>query len=487
MKNSNLVRILKAFDKKEMAAFKRFLDSPLHNQDDHVKALFERLRRNYPEFDSRQFSQESVFHSIFENERFNRNKLHRLMNKLKVLAEQFMTWLLVDQNKGIYHQLLMKAYHERGEFDFFMKVSEQRLQDLGEQKERDLPYHREMIRLSHARFFHQGNSKHIPLQKDLEQLIYHLNQYYWMAQLRYGCELLTRENILAISYNKPFLQQALDLSQQEPFVRHPLFMLYAQIGQLHQQGHQEELYQSTVALFFQHADLLCREEQAIVLQNLINHLTLLTRKTGMPKLAALRKLHLFGLDKGLFVYQGLMSSTAFINIVNTAAALQQFPETKNFIQQYAKYLLEEERADSIQIAEAFWHFYRGYWLQDSDAFNKSENCLHSSKAKTVLHEVLIRSLNIRILYEKNRRQSKELALLSLNSNLDSFEKFLRRNKKVNEHTKRSYLKFIAFTRRLIAYADRTNSSKYSTLQNEILESQNLVLKFWLLDKITELE
>ena len=58
MKNTQLIKLLRTFDQKEIKRFREFISSPFFNKNKNVTKLFEIIRKIYPDFEQEKFTKE---------------------------------------------------------------------------------------------------------------------------------------------------------------------------------------------------------------------------------------------------------------------------------------------------------------------------------------------------------------------------------------------------------------------------------------------
>ena len=93
------------------------------------------------------------------------------------------------------------------------------------------------------------------------------------------------------------------------------------------------------------------------------------------------------------------------------------------------------------------------------------------------------------------RSSVELVIKSnqgfdyLSYKLNAFDQFIRRNKRITQTRKSSYLNLIKFTRRMLNTKMNPNSNtlQWKQLHHEIEEEKHIAVKYWLLEKLEVLK
>lgn len=92
MHASKLFTLLRGLRPEEIHWFQKFLKSPFYNNagaNAFTIRLFELIKKYLPELDSSKLKKEKVFKKLFPNEKFNVQKLRKVMFELANLTEEF--------------------------------------------------------------------------------------------------------------------------------------------------------------------------------------------------------------------------------------------------------------------------------------------------------------------------------------------------------------------------------------------------------------
>jgi len=113
MENSQLVRILRTFDKKEVREFRKWVNSPAHNLRQDVVDLFEYLAAGNHLHSEGSLQKEKVFEAIYPAKTFSDAELRQVLHFLLKTVEEFLIYheLLLDQVRA--QTALAKVYRQR--------------------------------------------------------------------------------------------------------------------------------------------------------------------------------------------------------------------------------------------------------------------------------------------------------------------------------------------------------------------------------------
>ena len=151
--------------------------------------------------------------------------------------------------------------------------------------------------------------------------------------------------------------------------------------------------------------------------------------------------------------------------------LGDFDWVKNFIFDYQHQLDEKYRENAVSFNLANLYFYQKEYGEVLKLL------------QTVEYEDPSYNLNSKAILIATYFELEEID--SLTSLLASFDIYLRRNKEIPENRKQHYLNLIRFTRSLMRLAP-TETTELQKLRKKIDNTDGVVNKEWLLEKIDEL-
>jgi hypothetical protein len=114
MNNSNILRILKTFNKSEIKDFGRFVRSEFFNTNDNVTRTYEYLRKQYPEFKEESISKENIYRLLFPGAKYNDGTMRKISFDLTRLAEQYLIHKRASENSFESKINLLTELNERG-------------------------------------------------------------------------------------------------------------------------------------------------------------------------------------------------------------------------------------------------------------------------------------------------------------------------------------------------------------------------------------
>ena len=113
MKDSRLIDILASFDKNELKAFRKFLDSPFVKSRRNISQLFDVLSKYHTYYKSEYISKNKIFALLFEKEEFNAKKLENLVLDLLSALESYLSHSALDSERIDMMMYLSQGYSDR--------------------------------------------------------------------------------------------------------------------------------------------------------------------------------------------------------------------------------------------------------------------------------------------------------------------------------------------------------------------------------------
>ncbi|MEL6865215.1 MAG: hypothetical protein AAFP19_12385 [Bacteroidota bacterium] len=482
MQQSKLVRLLKSLQEKEFKQLGKFLQSPFFNTRQELVRLYDYLveHQTYPQFDQDIMDRERVFAHLYPDDKsFKSKKFRDTLSDLSLLVEEYIIQLELKYQNLPRQKLLIQALGRRNVYAYFVRYTNSLITSLKEKPIRDMHYYKDMLFLNQELFYHPNTPKLKPAVESIEAAMENLDNFYAMAKLRFGCELLNRQNTLSEETPILLFDAVQRMTEAKLVVDNPIFNIYLLIIRLRMEDHEEAVYQALKQLTFEHLDRIRDEEQRIILHYLLNHVQHLINNGYPEYLKESLELYQLGFQYKILIKNDRITYATFTNIAVIASALKELDWLHHFIAHYQPYLDATIRDEAIRISKAYFHFNKGEfqqvtdYLRDCSPLNRLQNCR-------------VRSLTIRALYELYQQEESWQELLL--SRIESFDQFLKRERELARQRIMAYKTFISFTRKLISYRNKGNRSTIhkTKLREQLDAKENIIVKIWFVEKIDEL-
>ena len=174
------------------------------------------------------------------------------------------------------------------------------------------------------------------------------------------------------------------------------------------------------------------------------------------------------IQKGILLEEENLSEGIFKNIVTAGLGVGEFEWTEKFIEEYSPYLPVgiRENARTFNLSYLFFHQKRY-----SDVLNLLQNVEYNNVVYVLGSKIIL----IQTYYELNE-------ILALESLIESFRIYLRRNKVLSKNLKREYINYLNFVKNLTVLSG-FEKKELAKLREKIMASTSPTHKKWLLEKI----
>lgn len=478
MSHFKLIKLLKLLSKEEMFRLGKFLRSPFFNYTSSFISFYEILKKQYPDFEEKKWKPEKIWGKIFPAKPFHAQKFWRLCSDLSLLIEKYLIQLELENTDAQSEKLLIQAYSQRNAYSFFEKENQKRIAKLTALPFRDAEHYSEIAALNFNHFFHVQTPKHTLNDGVLEKLMSQIDAQFVLSKMRLASEFKNRERILKRQYNLHFLPDILQKGQSGFMEDNAVFQLYRVLFELYENPSEERHFFSLKNLLATEISNLRRLDQSLLLTQLINY--------GVQKINTGKDiyyvecldLYKLGLDSDLVLENGQINEAVYGNIALLGCRAKEFTWTLEFIENYSTYLDLKNRADAQSLAKGILFFHQGDFEKAFDLLtNHSFGHFYQPKARLQL---------IKSLYELFINDNSWFDFM--NSQIDAFNAFLRRNVVLSENKIKAHLNYLKITKSLIkiVFSKKNPSNFQKNLIQEIESLQPIISQKWLLKKAKEL-
>ena len=453
MRHSLLLRLLEKLDKKALREARKWLISPVHNRRADVVDLFDFAARQL-ETASDRLQKPAAFAACYPGEPYDEARLNHLMSWLAAALREFLSWREGQSDPVQVRLLSCRALRRLGLDEEFEKEWTQAQAALEAQPHRDEQYHYQVHLLLRERYEHaslQRRAGGLPLA----DMARHADTAYRLNRLRYECSAQVAS---AVSRGEP-------ATEAEPLP--DTLRMYENLLEALRQPEQEAAFFTAKRLLEENWQRFRGNERRDLYLLALNFCI---RKINNGQRAFMRDafdLYRSGLEnRALFEYEHLSRFT-YKNAVTAGLNLHEYEWVRQFIEEYRAYLHPRERHSAYCYNLAVWHF----WQPDYD---QAMILLRETDFADPLTNLDARSILLRIYYERGYGEA-------LESHLDSFMSYLRRQKNIG-YQRDNYLNLIRFTRKLLRTDDSDRAGK-AALREEIGQTAALAERAWLLEQL----
>lgn len=463
MKKSTLIQIFNTFFRKDVRDFRKWLQSPIHNQREDVIKLYN-LIINEPNQDL--LIKENLFHQIFPDRDYDDAYMRQILYFLLKAVEEYLIWNENNKNEIKQKLLLAKAFRERKLDKAFQKTIDEveRLQeDSAFRNETHL--HHDYLLQQEKYIFLEGKKRTIPTNL---QAVSDVSDIVFCAQkLKQATLVLAHQSVYKSDYSIGMLDYTLAYVQEKGLLRYPAISIYYYCYKMITDKTNEENYFQLSSMLEIDLPLFPMQEQKDIFILAINFCIGKINAGVNSFFREVFQLYQLGLAKGVFIENGIISRFTFKNIVSTGVKLREFDWTASFIDEYKNNVEEMYRESTINFSMSKLYY-------EKKDYAKAMQLLEKTDFDDFLMNMSGQTMMIKMLYEQN--QFDELDAL-----LERFRSYLNRKDIMGYH-KNNYKNLLKYTKKMLNLNPYKNEQRIKLIE-EIKAASPLTEKDWILGQL----
>jgi len=478
MISQKLLSLLQSFSKSEMKSFSKFLRSPFHNENEELVQLFNLINLEFQKTaidinENSQFEKNVVWFKIKKNEPYKDEQLRRLCSDLTKQAYSFLAHKNLKENPINEIVYLLPEINTPKLNKHFAGTIRQAIQIQNKSKLKNADYHFSEYKINFQQYVNvEKNTPNLPNFKYIEKADYHLDAYYILNKLKNYCDFLIYKNIITVNPSIYLFPNFLENLKSSPYIEEPCIKVYYNIVSMLISPEEESFYHNAKKISEENFDSFSHQELNTIYIYLKNYC--IDTKINKGKSEYFHELFAISktlLKKEINFTNGMIRQQDYKNIITVGLHIKEFDWTENFIQKYTNRLPKESQDSDLSYNLAKVHFH------------KKEYEKVIEKLRFVEYKTLPYTMGGRLMLLKTYYELKELD--ALESLLDSYSIYLRRNKFISREVKQQLMNGIRFTRKLSSLApyDKRGIQK---LKDQINNCKALAAKKWLIEKVDEL-
>ena len=473
MQKSNLILYFRRFSKRDWREFRKFVRSPYFNQREDIVRLFDYLDFVLHHSKPKALDRKKVFTSVFPTETFEEKKLRHITSFLLKITKRYLAQAESQNDPVQMQQYLCKSLHKKGLGTFFEKELFNAQQILEKETFRDSKYYfqKYQLGLEEAMFtMPQRRSGEMNLQSTANQLTIS----YISSMLRLSCNIQSHQTMSKQVYDLKLLPEVLALIESGFFLDVPSIAVYFRCYsafewlEKNQIEASENNFEELKHLIAKHWKLFPPSEIRDIYLFAINYCIKRLNAGDRNFIREAFELFRSGLINKTLLEEGILSSFTYKNITRLGMALKEDEWVEQFLEMYKKYLLPRERENTWRYNLAFFYF-------QQQKYKQAMRLLLQTEFKDVLNNLDARRMLLKSYFELGEFNA-------LDSLLDSFLRYIHRQKILVGYHKENYLNLIRFVKKIIQIG-MLPSNELNKLKEEILRTPHLAEREWLLEKI----
>lgn len=467
MRNKSISVILKLFDSEQIKRLESFATSTYFNSKAEVSKLIEfyiqKKDADLSEFDAIQ----QAYKYLYKNSAYNPRKYKHLNERAVKLIEDF---IVVESNLNDevnYMTTLLSKYGEWHSVSEYEAVSHNLERFLAT----DLNIDHNFIQYLYQIFLIKNNYSNNEETKKYDELIKStsekLDRYYIQTKLRMAYEMFTRNIWRDDKMHPELLSEIFDIVERYDYRKEKYINMYCVVLKSVIEPNEIQHYYDLKDLLINHSTDFAEDKRIDLLSSASNYCALKINEGDQSFRVELFNLYKAVIEANVLLTKGELSAWLFTNIVTVAVTINELEWAEKFIIDYNKYVIN-------QWSSTYYYNLSFLEFQKSN-FDLAHTYILKIDEQDAFYQIRYKALLLRIYYEKREYPP----LISL---LESFKKFLSRNKGLNESQKQIYLSFIKFLNSLVLIPNGENA-KLKLLRSKVEKNNIVSSKIWLLNCI----
>ncbi|PHN08282.1 hypothetical protein CRP01_02880 [Flavilitoribacter nigricans DSM 23189 = NBRC 102662] len=456
-------------DKSEVREFKKWLQSPIHNQREDVVQLFDYLMAGNHLYEDKFLEKERVYRKIFGKEPYNDAKLRQTVHFLFKSLEEYLYFKQYIQNDLHTRISLVESYRARGLEKMVKKNLDQVHRQLDEAEFRNEIYYRTNYEHQKEKYNHLS-SQPKNAKINLQEVSDALDKTFIIEKLQWSCRGYFHQNLFRTQYDLGLLDAVLDKVEKNHMTEDPAIAIYYYVlkaitDEKDDQAYFEKLRSeiNEYSRLFPHSQL--REIYLMAINYCVRKMN--AGVEGFAKETF--EWYRLGISDEVLIDRGTLSPITFNNTVATAIKAGEFEWAEHFIDEWNAMLPESER-------ENLSHFSRAKLFFEKKDYRRAMILLVQAEYNNILFNINAKSMLLKMYYEEGEMDA-------LESLLDSFRIYIRRKEVLGYHRNR-YLGLIKFTKKLLRVSP-FEKEKVQKLREEI-QNSNHPERQWLLERLDDM-
>jgi hypothetical protein len=477
VKDRKIIVAMQSLSVYELNSFSKFIHSPYFNVNKNITTYFGIIEKYIKEGKTEDINQEEVWKSIFSDEPFHNQKLLKLNSDLVTLLEEFLAQKEFDQSQSLKINLKIEGARKRNLEKLYNgilgEINRIEKSEINQSSEFYLiKYQIEKNVFSLKSENEKQNEKfEITSELNIKKISDNLDYFYIAEKLRQYCTLLSWKKMYKLDIEMQNMANVMKLAQVDPYVNIPPINLYFKMYLTYSDEENVIHYFELKEMIKKYIHLFPPDEQREIYSTAISYCINKVNKNVADFHKETFEIYKDALEKNVLIINGQMQVSNFRNIVPIALRVNEFDWTEHFINENAGYVDEKYRENAVEFSKARLEFYR-------KKFGKVLDHLNKVSYEDVWYNINAKTLQIASYYELNEFDA-------LESLLQAFKMYIKREKSLSQERKHHYLNMIKFTNALIKINPK-EQFKVIKLKEEIINTKGIVSKPWLLEKIESL-
>jgi len=471
MIKSRLIEVLRTFSKKDFREFKKWIDSPFHNQRQDVVALYNYLLENNNLHNESSLDKQIVFPYVYKDEKYDDSKMRQVMHFMFKSIEDYLSYIEINKNPTYLKIALARNYRKKK----LVKQAEKTINSIENELKRaeiqSNAYFRNKYLFEEEKYNFLIGLKQVRTELNLQDASESLEISFIVDKLNQAGLMASHKSVYNVEYDVGLLNEVLKYIENKDLLTKPYVATYYYIYKTLVEKEVDSHFENLKLRINSFGHIFPPEEKGPIYLMAINYCIRRMNASAKEYVKEAFWLYKEGIEnKALIEDTGNLSRFAFQNVIAIALRLKEYKWVEDFINNYQSFLQEKYRKSSVHYNQAKLYYEKGDYEKATELFMQFEH-------KDILLNLNAKSMLLKMYYE----QSEFRILESL---LESVRAYLQRKKVMGYH-KSNYKNIIRYTKKLLKVNPYSKAQK-EKLKAEIETAKPLTEKAWLLKQLAEL-
>ncbi len=466
LQDSILYRHLNGLSGQDYRALDKVVRSPFFNQREDVVRLWDHLREKL-NGKAGNLSREEAHAAVFPGKKYSSRRLSYTMAFLLKAVRQYLAISEVLKDEDEFHLNLCQGLRHSADHRLHMDALEEGLRRQEEKGYRHIPYHYNAYRLQQEKAA-LGLQRERGQEVDFQAGLGHFSAFFLASALRHGCTMLTHQAVAEKRYDLSMVDAAARLVEEGRFSEAPAVRLYYYCYRMLQQPDEEVQFLTLKEALLSSLALFPSEELRDIFLFAINHCIRQLNSGRRQFIGEAFQLYRLGLEQECLLENNYLSAYTYKNITRLGLAQGEGEWVRSFLETYRSRLHPAGRANTYRYNLAYLYFQEGNYAE-------AMPLLQQVHFRDTLNNLDARRLLLRSYYELGEYDA-------LDSLLDSFSAYLRRQKKLGYH-RQNYQNLIRMIRKMLR-SNLEDKSVRARLYEEVRGTPVIAEREWLLSILT---
>jgi hypothetical protein len=453
----------------ERNRFRKYLLSPYLNDQPDLVPLFDALDQSLREQSALVQHKQQLWKRLYPRESFNDAQLRRMSSDLGQLCLDFLAAEARKENP-LAKALDLQRLLDKPELRKHLAGVERQIQKLlSELSEHSSEHYHACFNIQHQIFTRAA--KTITTTGYADKLLSadrYLEYFYLTQKLKYFVNWLLYTRSRASEKELLLSAQVLESIQQPEFQQLPLLAIYEKIVQCLSEQENDEHYKTLLETIENKGHALSPGDLRECYQIAQNYCAIKINQGKREYYREMFDIFKKIIQKDILLESGNLSEGLFKNIVTVGLGVGEYAWVQSFIETYTPFLPSDIRENARTFNLASLHFHQ-------KKFRQVIALIQDVEYSDLVYALSAKQLLVRTYFELGE-------FIVLDSLIDSFKIYLRRNKQISKTQKMEYLNFLSYVKSMTVLTPRDHQ-KINKLSSRIEKASSVMPKKWLLEKI----